>query len=439
MGKGWIKLKIEGLSEEGDGISHWKGKRVYVPYTLPQEEVVVRIKRRGRNFMEGELLDVLKPSKIRVKPPCPIFKECGLCKWQMIPYENQLSFKESLLKQVIEKEGTLKDLPLEPIVAMERPWNYLNRVFYRVKRVRMGKVILGYEREGRIVEVMECPIQLRIFDPFIKPLRELLEREPITIYNKKAKRGKLLGITLRGSEKLGEVLIVMSTRLKAISSSLAEKILSLSTTQIVGVVESTKVKEGKALNTISKAIRGRDYYIEDLAKVRVRVSASSIFYENPLQTRRIIERIEDYVERCDHLLDLSCGVGTFALSLSKRCRRVTGIEKDISSYYDALENVKVNEAWNVDFLEGDPLSILAEFKDPDKIIVEDERLINRTFLRSLVETKPNLLITVFHKPSTLAKSVSKLTQIGYSLKNVIPFDTYPHTPSCTFVAILRLL
>ncbi len=436
-----LELEVKTIVPGGDGLSFLDGIPVYVPFGVPGDLLKVRIVKKRHNFMVANIVEIKRPSDFRKKSDCPIFPDCGGCQWQMVEYEGQLKFKEELVREAFRKEK-MGELPMEPIVGMENPWHYRNKVIYPVKRVRDGRILLGYYKKDthKIIDLEECPVELKLFDPIVSGFKRLIEKEPITVYNEKKHRGKLRYLVMRGSERLDEVLVVLVMKLPATSRAMAEKIVALDPTHIVGVVENINPQRTNVIfGDRTKAITGRNYIMEEILGMRMRVSATSFFQVNTVQAEKLVKKLVGLAGERGYVIDAYSGVGLFSLAISKNAERVTGIEEAPSSYYDSLTNQEILGAYNVEFIHGKVEDHLAALDTPDLLIVDPPRKgLEDETLKAIIDKKPEEIAYVSCNPVTLARDSLELIKAGYKLIFLQPFDFMPHTYHVETLAYFRL-
>jgi len=426
-----LEVEVKKIHPGGDGLSYIDRLPLYIPYGVPGDVLKVKIEKRTSEFVSAKISEIVQPSPLRTEPLCPLFPKCGGCQWQMISYEGQLKLKEQLVREAFKKYAGIEELPLEPISGMERPWRFRNKVQYPVKRVKDGRILLGYYKRDthRIIDLDSCPVQFEEYDRLMGGFKNLIEKEPITVYDEKVHRGKLRYFVLRGSEKLKEILVVLVMKLPATSRALAEKIVAMNPISIVGVAENLNSRKTNVIfGDRTKAITGRDYYVEEILDLRLRISATSFFQVNTSQAEKLLKKAIELGGDKDYVVDAYSGVGLFSFAFARNSRKVVGIEEAPSSYYDSLENIDVNGAYNVEFIHGKVEDHLLSIGTPDLLIVDPPRKgLGEETLSAIFETRPEELLYVSCNPVSLARDAALLIKNGYHLVFLQPFDFMPHT------------
>jgi 23S rRNA (uracil1939-C5)-methyltransferase len=428
--KNLLKVEIEKLVPGGDGLTRYNGFVIFVPYGVPGDILKVKVKKK-RDYGIGEIVEILEPSEHRKSPECPLFPKCGGCQWQMISYDSQVKFKKILIEEAFMRVAKLREVPIEKTVKMENPWRFRNKVQYPVKRVRERKVVMGFYEKGthHIVDMEECPVQLKQFDPVMGPFKELLRREPITIYDEERHRGKLRHFILRGSSKTKETLVILVMRLPGLSKGLAEKIQELDRERIIGVVENINPEiTNVIMGDESRKVLGRDYYFEKIGGLTFKVSSTSFFQANSPMAERLINFMKEGIGYSKLIIDAYSGVGLFSLSLASLAEKVIGIEESPSSHYDSIDNAEINLLGNVEFIHGKVQDFLDTFESPDFLIVDPPRRgLEKETIEAIHKLKPPKIFYVSCNPVTLARDIRDLMEGGYELIYVKPFDFFPHT------------
>ncbi len=427
-----LVVTIEKIVPRGQGLARVDGYTLFVPGALPGERVRVRITERKRDYARAEILDLLEPSPHRTEPLCPVFPRCGGCQWQMVDYPYQLQLKADILRDAFQRVAHLEILPLAPVRPSPTIWHYRNKLQMPVKRIR-GRFLMGFYEEGThyVVDLDHCPVAEERLDHLIKPLKDLLAAEPITVYDETRHFGRLRHVILRTGTHTGEVLVVLVTKDWSISRTLADKIVALDPRHIIGIAENRNPERtNRILGQETRRVLGNPYYLERVLDRVFRVSAPSFFQVNTRQLEEILRFLRSRLaeEEITTLVDAYAGVGVFAIGLSDLARRVVGIEVVGPAVVDAQENVERNEAWNVEFIEGRAEDVLLTVEDMEVLLVDPPRKgLDPYVLQALELRKPRKILYLSCNPVTLARDTRNLVALGYDLQELQPFDLFPHT------------
>ena len=429
-----LKLRIKKMVQKGFGVGYAGKLVIFVPYSVPGDLVKINIKEQKKDYAFGEIEDVIEPSPLRTDPFCPYFPDCGGCQWQMIDYKAQLKLKKDLIYDAMNHIGGINNLPLQDTQGMEIPFHYRNKVQFPLKRLKNRKIIMGFYRYNThyIVDIEKCPLHLEQFQNVLSHARRVLQEERVTIYDEEKDWGKLRNLTLRGSSKTDEILIVLVTRRKMLSRTLAEKLRAGDSERVVGVVENlNEEKTNRIFGSKNFTLWGRPYYYEQILGLKFIISATSFFQVNtPMISKMAQEFINELkdINHMDHIVDAYSGVGLFSLLSSSFAKRVTGVEISPPAVKDAFKNVEINEQMNVIFRVGDAEEILPELEKPDILILDPPRKgISPNVVKFINSTKPPYIFYISCNPPTLARDTKILIGNGYDIEYIKPYDFFPHT------------
>jgi 23S rRNA (uracil1939-C5)-methyltransferase len=378
------------------------GRAVFVPFALPGEQVRLRLVEEKRSHARAELVEVLRPSVQRQPPKCVHFSLCGGCHYQHIPYEAQLSAKTEILRDQLSRIGRLEDPPLQPAVACPHPYGYRNHVQFHLT----AQGHLGYypALPGEVFAIQECHLPEG-------PLQDLWQRLDFEAMPEIER----IGLRLGASEDLQLIL-----------ESQAGEIPEFS-------VEDLSISAVHLSSESSVVLAGSEFVIMEVLGRPFRLSAGSFFQVNTemaeAMVRHVLGHIPDFV-RLDAqttLLDVYCGVGLFSAFLAQRVGRLIGIEAAPSAVEDFAANL--DEFENVELYQDAAENVLAQIAvQADIILVDPPRSgLEKGALENILRLKPRLLVYVSCDPATLGRDVRRLTDGGYQMKSITPFDMFPQT------------
>lgn len=425
----WI-TQIYDYSHNGAGVGKLDGKTVFVPHALRGETVRFRIVQEKRDYLQGEMVEILAPAPWRVSPPCPSYPDCGGCQLQHMDYEEQLYFKRKRVVAALRRIGGLENPPVNPALGMEHPWRYRHTARLHVSR-EADKTALGYY-QGKthvVEEIADCLLLPSDCSLLLKALSELLNHRGDTL-------GKgLKEVVLRKGYATGEFLVLFHLEelpLQTEFPGLEE--ITAAFPALVGLLGQTPHAQA--------VFSGRDYYTEVVSGLRLRVPASAFFQNNPLQTVTLVETVKSFCEPRPGgvLLDLYCGVGLFSLALAPRYGQVYGIEENRDAAAAACANAQINKIENVKFICGRVEDVLPLLKKkgvaPHTAILDPPRGgCSGRALKEIGELAPERIVYVSCNPATLARDLSLLGKRYQTLK-VQPLDLFPQTSHIESVALL---
>lgn len=433
-----ITLTFEDLTHEGNGVGKINGYPLFVPYALPGEAASVKVVKVNKNFAFGKLLKVHKPSPDRVKAPCNVYHKCGGCQLQHMSYDMQLKMKRDQVKNVMRKIAHLDHIPVHPVIGMEDPWRYRNKVSIPVGE-KDGELITGFyqKRSHRIIEDMEtCVVQDEVNDRSIEAVRRIASSLGIKAYDEKTHRGVLRHVMVRTGQKTNETMIVLVTRTQELPHK-KELIKELTETypHVKSIIqnindERTNVILGKKV----KLLWGEEYIYDMIGDIKFAISAKSFYQVNPPQTEKLYKQALEYanIDHNDVVIDAYCGIGTISLFLAQKAKKVYGVEVVPEAISDAKKNAKINGITNAAFYVGEAEKVMpwwtAQGLKPDVIVVDPPRKgCDEELLKAMINMMPKRIVYVSCNPSTLARDLRILEDGGYATQEVQPVDMFPQT------------
>ncbi|MFW6369030.1 MAG: 23S rRNA (uracil(1939)-C(5))-methyltransferase RlmD [Myxococcota bacterium] len=440
-----LRLKIDRLAQGGRGVGRADGFVVFVPLTAPGDEVIARVKRSHRRFAEAEPLRVLEASGDRVQPPCPYFGECGGCAWQHLDYPAQLAGKEQVVRESLERHAGLESPPLRPIVGAEQPLGYRNKMEFSFD----GEVLLGMHRRGffdQVVGVEHCLLCSAAANRVLQEVRSFVADSGLSAWDPRTHGGLLRHLVLREGRGTGELLVGIVTSSDPFPSArtLASRLASLP--GVSGVVRAITDSRSDAVRVDSlEVLHGRDHIFEVLGGRRFKVELETFFQTNTEQAEKMVSVVKEMagLRGTEKVLDLFCGVGTFALLLAPLAKEVHGLEVVEASIESARETARREGVTNVRFTTGDARRglprVLEEMgSPPDLLLLDPPRSgAGGKVMRRIGRAAPRRVLYVSCNPATLASDLGWLLPFGYEVRAVRPLDLFPQTPHVETVVHLE--
>ena len=414
-----MNVKIEKLVYGGEGLGHNEGRTVFVPFVLPDEVVAVRPVATRKKFVRGRVQEVLTASPERTAPPCPHFAVCGGCHYQHIPYEAQLKYKVEILRETLRRIGRVNWEG--PISAQgSPPFGYRNRAHWEVRPAGEDSgAAIGYHQAGSsaLCPVEECPILSPRLAETLAALRELFSA------------GKAPA-TLREVEAFAD-----SADAKILLNVSLEKFDVPPTTLAGNLRNALPGIESILLHDAARdhfELLGPGFLHYDAGGSRYRVGHLSFFQVNRFLVDELVRGVVEE-ERGALALDLFAGVGLFTIPLSRRFKRVLGVESNLAAARDLQVNIEQNGA-RAQQVNLQAESLLAEWKEtPDLVVLDPPRAgVPAAALARLVQLGPPRVTYLSCDPSTLARDLAALTggpeKTGrYEISEVRLFDVFPQT------------
>ncbi|GEL76707.1 23S rRNA (uracil(1939)-C(5))-methyltransferase RlmD [Tenuibacillus multivorans] len=444
----YINLTFVDLTHEGDGVGKIDGYPIFVPYGLPGEKAKVKVVKVKKNIAFGKLVELIEPSEDRIEPPCEVFYQCGGCQIQHMTYERQLKMKQKQVQDVMHKIAHMSDVPVHPVMVMDDPWSYRNKIQIPVGK-RDGRVLTGFyqKRSHQIIDMDTCPVQNEANDHIVREMRGIIEDLGIEPYDEKNHRGVIRHIVVRAGYHTNEIMVVLVTRTKDIPrvKELIVRIRELDS-NIKGIIHNVNPKQTNVImGRNSKTLWGEDVIIDKIGDLEFAISAHSFFQVNPGQTEKLYEQVQKYAELTgsETVIDAYCGIGSISLFLAQHAKKVYGVEVVPQAVDDAKDNAKRNHIENAEFFVGEAEKVMpwwrAQGLQLDVIVVDPPRKgCDEELLKAMIEMKPKRIVYVSCNPSTLARDIKILADGGYEAKEIQPVDMFPQSNHIESVTRLEL-
>ncbi len=439
-----VILTIETLTEKGDGLALWQGKKVFIPGALPNEQVKVRLYGVKPAYAQGELIDIIQPSSDRTISHCD-YTECGGCQLPHLQYAAQLQLKQHLVKAALEKHQIQANV--NACAGMSTPLQFRNKAVYAVRTINQKAVIGFYKKNSHdIVDIDICPVQHTDTTDIIRIIRHWMNTYQIPGYDEQQHSGWLRYVMIRHGFSTDECMVVFVTLDDSFPYQ-AELIAELNALpQIKSVVQNINPdRVNRILGEEQRVIDGSDVIQDDLHQLRFGISAHSFYQVNPAQTDVLYSTALEYAALTgqETVFDIYCGIGTISLYLAKKAKHVIGIEVVPQAIEDARQNAAVNQLENATFYVGKAEEVVPELYGQgitaDVAVIDPPRKgCDKRVLETLLSMKPTRIVYVSCDPHSLARDLRVLLS-EYRLTEVQPVDMFPHSMHVETVVKLERL
>lgn len=373
---------------------------------------------------------------------CPVSEKCGGCKWIDKEYGVQLKEKEKWVKTLLEPF-----CKTEPIIGMEQPTHYRNKVHAVFGEDRKHNIISGIYEEGthKIVPVDSCLIENEKADAIIVSIRELLKSFKIRPYNEDTGYGLLRHVLIRTGHTTGQIMVVLvlASPIMPSKNNFVKALLKLHPEITTIVVNVNNRGTSMILGDKEQVIYGKGYIEDVLCGKTFRISPKSFYQVNPVQTEKLYGKALEYadLQGNETVLDAYCGTGTIGIIASDKAGKVIGVELNGDAVKDARENAKRNNVKNIQFYQNDAGKFLVEMAEQgakvDVVLMDPPRSgSDEAFLSSIVKMRPKKVVYISCNPETLARDLKYLTKQGYKVKRAVGCDMFPFTSHCESVCLL---
>lgn len=392
-----------------------------------------------------------KKVTVRAKAPmvkkadnlCPVYKKCGGCQFQGMPYEEQLKKKKKTVSKLLKSYGEVK-----PIIGMKDPYFYRNKVHAVFGRDRRGNVISGtYEaKTHRIVNIEECMIEDKKSGEIIRTIRGLLKSFKIRTYDEDTGYGLLRHVLVRRGFASGEIMVVLVLASPILpSKNNFVKALRKEHPEITTIVLNVNDKKtSMVLGERDIVLYGKGYIEDTLCGCVFRISPQSFYQVNPVQTEVLYGKAIEYAGLTgkEKIIDAYCGIGTIGLIAAKKAKEVISVELNGDAIKDARINAKRNNINNVQFYNADAgkfmISMAEKGEKADVVFMDPPRAgSDEAFLSSVVKLNPKKVVYVSCNPETLARDLGYLTKHGYKVREMQPVDMFCFTEHVETVCCLH--
>lgn len=441
-----IDIDIHGVTANAEGVGRYLGFTIFVPQTLPGDKVVAKVISVKNNYGRALLETVTKPSEDRVKPPCIYYNRCGGCQLMHASYKAQLGYKQDQVQSALKHIGNFDHLTVLPIIGMEDPFHYRNKAHFPVG-IENDLAIAGcyQKRSHDIVDIERCAIQHDEINRVLQLTKKLINELKINIYDEATHYGLLRNILVKHAFTTGQTMIVFITNGSHLPQEeyIAARLME-TFEKIVSVQLNENNKPGnKLMGTHTRVIAGRDHIIEEMGSLQFKISASSFYQVNPIQTIRLYSKALEFADLGaeEIVFDLYCGVGTISLFMADKAKTVTGIDIVSEAIGDAEHNARLNKINNCNFLSGTVEKILPglidEGKRPEVCIIDPPRTgCKEELLKTLITAAPEKLVYISCNPATLARDLKYLCNNSFIVEKVQPVDMFPHTSHVESVVLM---
>lgn len=375
---------------------------------------------------------------------CPVYKKCGGCQLQNLTYQEQLAFKQKKVSKLLSQF-----CKVQPIIGMESPFHYRNKVQAAFRTDRNGRIISGVyqSRTHRIVSIDECMIEDTIADKIIVTVRKMLKSFKLTTYDEDAQRGFLRHILVKRGFATNEVMLVLVTGTPVFpSKNNFVKAITKEFPEIKTVVQNINpYRTNLVLGDVQKILYGKGYIEDILCGCKFRISPKSFYQINPIQTEILYGKAIEFakLKGNETVLDTYCGIGIIGIIAAKNgAGSVIGIELNKDAVKDAVQNARANDLKNIRFYQGDAGEFMEaaseEDEKPDVVFMDPPRAgSDKKFLSSLIKMSPKTVVYISCNPETMARDLYYLTQNStYKVRKIQPVDMFPHTSHIETVVLM---
>lgn len=457
-------VRIERMAAEGKCIAHAEGKAVFVPFTAPGDVVDIKVNKARKKHWEGKAITFHQLSEQRTEPFCQHFGICGGCKWQHIPYEQQIQYKHQQVIDQFERIGKIELPEVAPILPSRETRYYRNKLEYAFSDQRwftreeiatgeaLDKRALGFHIPGsfeKILPIEHCYLQPDPSNDIRLAIDQYAKEQQLPYYNMRQHSGILRTLLIR-TANTGEIMVMVQFGRDAAEAPEAIDGLMQFIREKFPMITSLQYVINKKMNDTFQDLEmtlfaGRPYITEQMENLQFRVSAQSFYQTNSDQAYRLYQTARDFAQLSgqETVYDLYSGAGTIANFIASQARQVIGIEYVEQAIEDASVNARINNITNTSFFAGDMRDLLspefiAQHGQPDVIITDPPRVgMHPDVVKQLLHIEAPRIVYISCNPATQARDIALLDE-KYKVEKLQPVDMFPHTHHVENVALLAL-
>ena len=447
-------IEITGVAAEGKALVRINDIVCFVPNCVPGDIVDLQITKKKHSFMEANVLRIVEPSKVRCEARCKHFGVCGGCKWQILPYAEQLKYKQQQIVDNLTRIGKIELPEISPILGSKHIYAYRNKLEFTCADRKwlpweeieaaggLDKIDstygLGFHIPNcfdKVLDIEECHLMPDINNRIRNGVREYARTHGLTFYNEHTHEGQVRTLILRNNHK-GELMLIVSFGEKVTEACM--QLLEYLHNEFPEIISLLYVENLKFNDTIGdlevKTYFGQEYILEEMEGLQFKVGPKSFYQTNTEQAYELYKVAREFAELTgDELVyDLYTGTGTIANFVSRKAKEVIGIEYVPEAIEDAKVNSKINNIENTRFFAGDMKDILndafvAKYGRPDVIITDPPRAgMHEDVVNVILNAAPKRIVYVSCNPATQARDLA-LLDAKYKVTKVQPVDMFPHT------------
>ncbi len=454
-------LPVTDYAAEGKALAKQDGKVIFISGAVPGDVADVLLVKNKKDWAEGRVIEIKEYSKERVNPFCRHFGICGGCKWQMLPYEKQLTYKQKEVEQNLKRIGKI-DLPdMLPIVGGSDTIHYRNKIEFTFSNKRYllpeeidsGNTIregaLGFHVPrifDKVIDIEECFLMDDVNNQIRNTIRSFALENNFSFYDIREHTGWLRNIIIRLCTT-GELMvnICLNYDVEEDRKKLFDHLLKM-VPSITTLLYTINPKWNDSIYDLTPQVYfGKGYAIEKLEEFQFKISAKSFFQTNTKQAEQLYTITRNFAALTGNeiVYDLYCGTGSIGIFLSRQAKKIIGVEVIEEAIIDAKENAALNDIGHAEFFAGDVIRVCNnEFFSihgrPDVIITDPPRAgMHEKLIYKLLEIGAPKIVYVSCNTATQARDIGLLSE-KYNVEKIQPVDMFPHTHHIECVVLLKL-
>ncbi len=455
-------ITITDYAAEGKSLARVDGKVIFVSGVIPGDVADIQLGKSKKDWAEGRAIKIVEHSPNRLTPFCKHFGNCGGCKWQMLPYEKQLEYKQQEAEQNLKRIGKIDIPEILPIIGSEKTTAYRNKLEFTFsnKRYLTNEEIgsetaitqqnaLGYHAPrifDKVIDITECHLLDEVNNTIRNTVRDFAAVNNLAFYDIREHTGWLRNIIIRFTTT-GELMVNIvinnedETNRKALLDHLLAKVPAITT-----LLYTINPKWNDTIYDLTPQVYfGKGYVMEKLGKWEFMISPKSFFQTNTQQAENLYSVAKDFAGLTGEeiVYDLYCGTGSIGIFVSDKAKKIIGVEVIEDAIEDAKKNAALNKIEHAHFFAGDVIKIcnddfFTKHGKPDVVITDPPRAgMHEKLVNKLLEMESPKIVYVSCNTATQARDIALLSE-KYDVIKVQAVDMFPHTHHIECVALLTL-
>lgn len=434
---------VQDFTHEGRGVVKVDNFVIFVLGGVIGDKIRFKIIKLKKSFGEGQIIEILEPSKDRKKDKLNIDEPIGVVPLIEYDYKKGLEWKKNKIEKDLENIAGLENVNVKDTRGMDNPLRYRNNIQLQVGE-KDNKAAIGFFNLGtnNIVDMKHTILISKQANKALKTIREWVEEYNVKPFNKVDKKGILrhIGIRINKDQKMMIILVTGNKKIHHID----KLIESLKENNVVSIYQNINTRrDSSTFGREYKLLYGHEHLIDIIGDYKFEISPSSFLQVNRTQAEVLYNKVIEFLDlnNKDTVVDLYSGIGTIALYMSEKVKEVVAIESSKDSVADAENNAKLNKIKNIRFINGKTEQVLPKLIEEglklNKVVLDPPRKgCEKEVIESIIESSPEKIVYVSCNSSTMARDIKSLLDNGYKVQEVQPIDMFPYTAHIESVTLL---
>jgi 23S rRNA (uracil1939-C5)-methyltransferase len=454
-------VRITDIGAEGNALARVDNLVVFVPMLIPGDIVDLKVIRKRKKYLEGKVVRFREYSPDRIDARCIHFGVCGGCKWQHLPYELQLKYKEKQVRDNLTRIGKVEFPVISPIIGSDDIFHYRNKLEFTFSDKRWltkeevesdtefrKEGALGFHIPGlfdKVLDIKECHLQPEPSNQIRNAVKDYSQKNDLDFFDLREQKGFLRNLIIRNSLE-GKVMVIVVFFHEDVEKR--EGLLNYLASEFHQISSLHYIINSKRNDSLSDQepilYRGEIHLIEEMEGLKFRIGPKSFYQTNTRQALALYKVALGFAGLTGNeiVYDLYTGTGTIANFVAAYAAKVIGIEYIDEAVKDAVVNSRINSVNNTLFFSGDMKDVLSEEfltnnGKPDVIITDPPRAgMHEDVVKVVAKAGADRIVYISCNPSTQARDILLLSE-NYYVVSVQPVDMFPHTHHVENVVLLR--